>query len=94
MKSTIALIIAAALVVMNAIAFLLMAVDKQRARKGKWRIPEKTLFLATALFGGLGGTLGMFLMRHKTKHWYFRLGFPTLLAVQTLALVWVTWNFL
>ena len=75
------------LLVMNVTAFVLMAVDKRRAKRGAWRIPEKTLFLATALFGGLGGTLGMFMLRHKTKHWYFRLGFPALLAVQVALLV-------
>ncbi|MBQ8200820.1 MAG: DUF1294 domain-containing protein [Clostridia bacterium] len=74
------------LVVMNAAAFVLMGIDKRRAKQGAWRIPEKTLFLVTALFGGLGGTLGMFMLRHKTKHWYFRLGFPALLIVQVVLL--------
>ena len=75
------------LVVMNVLAFLLMGVDKAKAKKGAWRIPEKTLFLVTALFGGLGGTLGMSFFRHKTKHWYFKWGFPALLAVQVVLLV-------
>lgn len=87
MKESILIIASIVLVVMNVIAFALMGIDKQRARRGAWRIPEKTLFLATALFGGLGGTLGMFMLRHKTKHWYFRLGFPALLAVQTVLLI-------
>ena len=52
-------------------------------------IPEKTLFLATALFGGLGGTLGMFMLRHKTKHWYFKYGFPALLVMQLAVLALV-----
>ena len=68
--------------VMNLLAFALMGIDKMKAKAGKWRIKEATLFLVTALFGGLGGTLGMFVFRHKTKHWYFKLGFPALLAVQ------------
>ena len=75
------------LVVMNLLAFALMGVDKLKAKKGAWRIPEKTLFLVTALFGGLGGTLGMTVFRHKTKHWYFKLGFPALLVVQAVLLV-------
>ncbi len=75
------------LLVTNIVAFALMAVDKRRAQRGAWRIPEKTLFLATALFGGLGGTLGMFLCHHKTKHWYFRIGFPALLVIQVAVLV-------
>lgn len=87
MKGTILIVAAIVLVVMNVVAFLLMSVDKQRAKRGAWRIPEKTLFLATGLFGGLGGTLGMFLLRHKTKHWYFRYGFPAMLAVQIVLLV-------
>ncbi len=68
--------------IMNIAAFALMGMDKARAKAGKWRIPEKTLFLVTALFGGLGGTLGMLLFRHKTKRWYFRFGVPALLIVQ------------
>lgn len=75
------------LAVMNILSFTLMAMDKKAARKGKWRVPEKTLFLFTALFGGLGGVLGMHLLRHKTKHWYFRLGFPALLILQIVVLV-------
>ena len=75
------------LAVMNILSFTLMAMDKKAARKGKWRVPEKTLFLFTALFGGLGGVLGMHLCRHKTKHWYFRLGFPALLILQIAVLV-------
>ena len=74
------------LVVMNLLAFVLMGVDKLKAKAGAWRIPEKTLFLVTALFGGLGGTLGMTVFRHKTKHWYFKLGFPALLVVQVVLL--------
>lgn len=87
MKDTILAIVIVALVVMNVVAFVFMAEDKKRAKQGTWRIPEKTLFLVTGLFGGLGGTLGMFMLRHKTKHWYFRLGFPALLVVQVVLLV-------
>lgn len=55
----------------NILAFSLMGIDKRRARRHLWRIPEKTLFLVVLLGGGIGGTLGMFFFRHKTKHWYF-----------------------
>jgi len=79
----------AILVVMNLAAFALMGIDKAKAKAGAWRIPEKTLFLVTALFGGLGGTLGMSFFRHKTKHWYFKYGFPALLAVQIVLLALV-----
>lgn len=74
------------LLVMNLLAFALMGIDKAKAKRGAWRIPEKTLFLVTALFGGLGGTLGMTFFRHKTKHWYFKLGFPALLVIQIVLL--------
>jgi uncharacterized membrane protein YsdA (DUF1294 family) len=74
------------LLVMNLLAFALMGIDKAKAKRGAWRITEKTLFLVTALFGGLGGTLGMTFFRHKTKHWYFKLGFPALLVIQIVLL--------
>ena len=73
---------AAALVLLNAFSFFRMAHDKQCAKAGKRRVPERTLFIAAACFGGLGGTLGMFLCRHKTKHWYFRVFFPLFLIIQ------------
>ena len=75
-------IIAAVLAVLNLISFCLMAYDKRLAKTGRRRVPEKTLFLAAACFGGLGGVLGMVLCRHKTKHWYFKLFFPLFLIVQ------------
>lgn len=72
--------------IMNLLSYLLMGLDKRAAQDGRWRIPEKTLFLVTALFGGLGGTLGMYAFRHKTKHWYFKVFFPLLLIVQIVIL--------
>ena len=74
------------LLAVNLAAFAMMGLDKGRARRGRWRIPEKRLFLPVLLGGGLGGVLGMRLFHHKTRHWYFRYGFPLLLAVQLLAL--------
>ena len=82
-------LVIAILVVMNLAAFALMGIDKAKAKAGAWRIPEKTLFLVTTLFGGLGGTLGMNVFRHKTKHWYFKYGFPALLVIQLAVLAWV-----
>ena len=87
-KQTIIITALVALLVTNLISFILMGHDKRCARQGKWRVPEKTLFLATALFGGLGGVLGMKVFHHKTKHWYFRVFFPVLLVLQ-LALMGV-----
>lgn len=68
--------------IMNIAAFSLMGADKRRAKQGAWRIKERTLFLVTALMGGIGGTAGMLFFRHKTKHWYFRIGFPALMVIQ------------
>ena len=76
------IIILAAVAAMNAACFLLMRHDKRCADKNRRRIPEKTLFLFAALFGAAGGTLAMFLSRHKTKHWYFRVFFPLLMLLQ------------
>ena len=75
------------LVILNLISFCLMAYDKRCAKAGKWRVPGKVLFLAAACFGGLGGVLGMQLCHHKTKHWYFRVFFPVLLAIQAALLI-------
>ena len=89
------LAIAAVLIfLMNLNCFLLMRRDKQLARKGQRRIPERTLFLSAALFGGLGGVLGMQLLRHKTKHWYFRVFFPLMAVVQAGIAGYAAWRWL
>lgn len=68
--------------IINLIGFFAMFFDKQKAKRNKWRIPEKTLFLFALLGGSLGTTLGMHAFRHKTKHWYFRFGMPLILLLQ------------
>lgn len=78
---------------MNILSFLLMYSDKRRAKRDKWRIPEKTLFLSAACFGALGGVLGMRLFRHKTRHWQFRVFFPLMLVVQAALLVFIGFRF-
>lgn len=82
------------IVLLNLISFGLMAYDKRCAKAGRWRVPEKALFLAAACFGGLGGVLGMQLCHHKTKHWYFKVFFPLMLVVQAALLIWayLTWG--
>ena len=52
-------------------ALIVYGADKWKARRGKWRIPEKALLLLSFFGGAIGGILGMLLFRHKTKHWYF-----------------------
>ena len=70
------------LLIVNAVGFILMLVDKTKARKNKWRIPEATLFLVAAIGGSVGSILGMYTFRHKTKHIKFIVGMPLILAVQ------------
>lgn len=80
------------LIFINVLAFVLMGQDKRRARRGTWRIPERTLFLCALLGGSLGAILGMQCFQHKTKHRSFTLGMPLILAIQ-LGLSAVLWWF-
>lgn len=76
------------LLAVNLAAFSLMGWDKRQARRGGWRVPEKTLFLSALLGGSPGAILGMQLFRHKTKHWYFKFGMPAILIVQLALGLW------
>mgnify|MGYP002513794108 CR=1 FL=1 len=70
------------LLIVNAAGFFSMLLDKLYAKKKLWRIPEATL-LGIAVFGGsIGAIAGMYLFRHKTKHWYFRYGFPIITVIE------------
>lgn len=75
------------LLIINALGFLLMRADKARAKKNRWRIPERTLMTVAALGGSLGSLLGMYLFRHKTRHRKFVCGIPLLLAGQIVIAV-------
>lgn len=75
------------LLLVNASGFLLMLVDKLKAKKNLWRIPEATLFLVAAMGGSVGSLVGMYLLRHKTKHFHFILGMPLIFAVQVMAVI-------
>ncbi len=70
------------LLAVNIVGFALMGSDKKKAKKGAWRIPEATLFLAAILGGSIGSILGMQVFRHKTQHWYFKYGMPAILILQ------------
>ena len=74
------------LLIINAIGFLLMLADKRKAQKNLWRIPESTLVTAAAFGGSIGCLIGMYTVRHKTKHLSFIIGMPAIFLVQ-LALV-------
>lgn len=73
--------------IINLIAFFAMWIDKQKAKKGKWRIKEGTLFTLVLLGGGIGGILGMYTFRHKTKKMYFTLGFPVILVIEIVLII-------
>ncbi|WP_418591547.1 DUF1294 domain-containing protein [Gemmiger sp.] len=76
--------------IMNILAFCLMGIDKHRARTRQWRIPERVLFGAALLGGSVGAWVGMYLFHHKTRHWYFVVGMPLILAVQAAAVIYLT----
>ena len=84
-------IIISYLVMMNALGLAVMGIDKKRAISNQWRIPEKTLFLVSAIGGSIGTLLGMYLFRHKTKHWYFVIGMPLILEIH-LVVGWLIYT--
>ena len=75
------------LAIINLIGFAIMGIDKLKARKRAWRIPESTLFVIAIIGGSLGTTIGMHLFHHKTRHWYFVYGMPLILLLQILLII-------
>lgn len=75
------------LFLINALGFALMLADKHKARKNLWRIPEATLMGVAVIGGSLGSLMGMYLIRHKTRHLKFSLGIPVILALQLIGLI-------
>jgi Predicted membrane protein len=86
-------ILAVYLLGINLVSFFLMGIDKSKARRRKWRIPEKTLFAFALLGGSIGSILGMRIFHHKTRHWYFVWGMPCILLAQ-LALAGVLYQYI
>jgi uncharacterized membrane protein YsdA (DUF1294 family) len=78
------------IILINAFGFAIMALDKFKAQKGYWRIPEKTIFIVTLLGGGIGTIAGMYAFRHKTKKLKFTIGLPTIL-ISEIAIVIYLW---
>ena len=90
---TLVMILALWMLVMSALLFFMMGADKRFARREIRRVPEKKLFLFALLGGAVGGLLGMYAFRHKTKHWYFVVGFWALAVLQLGALGWLAYRF-
>lgn len=76
------------LIIINIIGFLIMYIDKKKAKNGSWRIPENTIFVVTAIGGGIGTIAGMYKFRHKTKKKIFTIGLPFLLIMDILLVIW------
>lgn len=72
----------------NLFGFFMMWLDKRKAKKGSWRIPEKTLFIITALGGGIGTIAGMYTFRHKTQKLNFVIGFPFITILEIIGVIW------
>ena len=75
------------LVIVNIIAFIAYGADKQKAKKGKWRISENTLLLLAVLGGSIGAICGMKAFHHKTKKATFSVGLPVILILQIVLLI-------
>ncbi len=73
--------------IISIVLLILMGMDKSRAKRHEWRIAERTLFTLAIVGGAVGGVLGMYLFRHKTRHNSFAFGFPLLAAIQIFIIV-------
>ncbi|UUV23339.1 MULTISPECIES: DUF1294 domain-containing protein [Lysinibacillus] len=73
--------------IVSIVLLILMGMDKSRPKNHEWRIAERTLFTLAIAGGAVGGVLGMYLFRHKTRHNHFAFGFPLLAAIQIFIIV-------
>ncbi|MBQ3105548.1 MAG: DUF1294 domain-containing protein [Lachnospiraceae bacterium] len=80
------------LLTINLIGFFAMGLDKRKARKHTFRIPESTLLMLAVIGGSVGTLLGMYLFRHKTRHWYFAYGLPAILGLQLILLLFLYYS--
>ncbi len=81
------------LLIINLIGFFAMGIDKYKAKKGYWRIPEGTLMMITLLGGGIGTIIGMYLFRHKTKKLKFTIGLPTIFISEIVIIIYLLYKF-
>lgn len=84
---TVIICITAYLVLINLTAFCLMGIDKRKAVKGAFRIPEATLFTVALIGGSIGSIIGMYTFRHKTRHFTFVYGMPAILILQIVLII-------
>lgn len=75
------------LIIINIVGFAIMGIDKRKAIKRAFRIPEATLFIVALIGGSIGSILGMNVFRHKTRHWYFVFGMPAILVLQIVLVI-------
>ena len=80
------------LLVINIVTFLVMGIDKWKAKRGSWRIQESALFTFVIFGGGIGGILGMIVFHHKTKKLKFQIGFPLILILEIIGIVYFLIN--
>lgn len=81
------LLLAGYIIIVNLIGFFMMGIDKRKAIKHAFRIPESTLFIVALIGGSLGSLLGMYVFHHKTRHWYFVYGMPAILILHIIAIL-------
>ncbi len=77
------------IIILNILGYLIMYIDKRRAKKQQWRISEQTIFLITFLGGGIGTTLGMYTFRHKTKKIKFIIGLPLITIIEIVVIIYI-----
>ncbi|MEE0803950.1 MAG: DUF1294 domain-containing protein [Prevotellamassilia sp.] len=82
-------IICAILLTLNLLTFIIYGIDKFKAKKAKWRIPESTLLLLAVFGGSIGAWLGLQVWRHKTQHKKFYIGIPMILTLQVIATIYI-----
>ena len=85
-------IILAALLLVNIVTFATYGIDKRKAQKGRWRIPESTLLLLAFFGGAIGALMGMRVFHHKTKHWKFKILVPMFLVLQLALAGWLIYR--
>lgn len=89
MTHMLTIVILVYLLIMTIVGIIVMKVDKVKAEKQKWRIKERSLFLVSLLGGSLGTWLGMYIFRHKTKHWYFVVFMPLILILHVVLIAYL-----